>query len=192
MQDKSFLDNSFTSPINWQLLSKAHEYYSKFFLYKETPFIVPEYFSSITKPHTNSSFILNEDMFQSQPHELVGSAEQGFIYLLLTNKISNGSFFSITPCFRADNYDKIHFPWFMKLEIFECPSNLSRVIDVLDICLEFFKKNKDGNYQIVKTSDMSWDINLNNIEIGSYGIRNINKQMILYATGLALPRFSIV
>lgn len=150
-----------TELIDWQLLSQANSFYKNYgFIQVETPFAIPNYYHSFTKPHNNQSFVLDKDMFSNEPHELVGSAEQGFIYLLLNDLISNNKLQSITPCFRFDDYDQFHQPWFLKLELFHLSENID-------------------------------DLEINNIEIGSYGFRHINNLTFIYGTGLALPRFSL-
>lgn len=178
--------------IDWQLLAKAHSYYQQFFTYQETPYLVPEYYSVLTKPHNEHSFLLSQDSFSQQPHELVGSAEQGFIYLAMHKQLKSNRLFSISPCFRFDNYDETHFPWFMKLELFHLSERYEDIQDMINLALCFYEAHHEGQYQVVSTSDFSWDINLNGLEIGSYGLRVCPQSHLhfIYGTGLALPRFS--
>lgn len=192
MHNPSILQNSFlTMPtIDWALLGKAYEYYKKYYTYQETPFAVPETCTQLTKPHNDQSFILNDGLFYRQPHELVGSAEQGFIYLALQNKLVSNKLFSISPCFRSENYDATHLPWFMKLELFHLSNTEEDVFAMMEIVKDFLITNCPGNYEKIQTSEQSWDIILNNIEIGSYGIRKVENLEFIYGTGLALPRLS--
>lgn len=195
--EKSVLEKSFSNyPImDWSLLQKACLYYSNLgYKQTEVPWIVPENYSKTTKPHNNQSFVQDKDSFKNQSHELVGSAEQGFIYLLLNKLISHGKFFSVSPCFRFDNYDETHFPWFIKLELFIYPENILNA-DILlsktiNDSLDFFKLHAKETPEVVNISQDFYDINLNNIELGSYGIRTIDSYSFIYGTGLALPRFS--
>lgn len=178
--------------IDWGLLSQAQQYYQKYFNYQETPFAVPTAYNALTKPHFDPSFFLSKGIFQEQEHELVGSAEQGFIYLALNQQLKSDRLFSISPCFRTENFDELRHPWFMKLELFHLASSIEDVLKIVDIAHEFFNQVHSGQYSIIKTSDISWDILLNNIEIGSYGLRVLKEQNLtfVYGTGLALPRFS--
>jgi hypothetical protein len=43
---------------------------------------------------------------------------------------------------------------------------------------------------IIQTSETNWDITLDSIEIGSYGMRELAELTFIYGTGLALPRFN--
>lgn len=176
--------------INWGLLAKAQQYYQEQFLYQETPFIVPVSYNKLTKPHDEPSFILNNGIFKEKEHELVGSAEQGFIYLALRKQLKSHKLCSISPCFRSDDYDSLHFPWFMKLELFHLSNDPKDILPILNYSLLFFKSQFNGNYTIIQTAEQSWDILLNGIEIGSYGLRILDDLQFIYGTGLALPRFS--
>lgn len=179
--------------IDWTLLAKAASFYNEAgFAQKETPYALPELYHSYTKPHNDPSFILSSGIFSQEPHELVGSAEQGFIYLILNNLVNpQERFFSITPCFRSDNYDKLHQPWFMKLELFHYSSDLNDLISMLQLVKLFFSNQSKGDLQIVETGNNSYDLELNSIEIGSFGFRTVEGITFIYGTGLALPRFSI-
>lgn len=192
---KSFLNTEFYPLIDWNLLSQAQQFYSNIgYQYCEVPYIIPEQYGKITKPHDDRSFVLNNHLFEEQPHELVGSAEQGFIYLIYQNLLPNKKLHSITPCFRTEQYDKqFHLPWFMKCELFHYSNNIEDCLNMLKDAFDFYKQfiNTNDSLDIITTSESTWDINLNNIEIGSYGIRNIPHHTFIYGTGLALPRFSV-
>ena len=186
--------------INWELLAKASNFYSnKNFEYKETPWTVPVAISESTKPHQNPSFIHELALTTgNELCELVGSAEQGFIYLLLNNCLNKGKYYSITPCFRYDTYDKTHQPWFIKTELIHWQPNCSEeeavknALELLKTATLFFNEIAPGEIiEKIQTSTKSWDLNLNGIEIGSYGIRKVEDKIFAYGTGLALPRFNI-
>lgn len=179
--------------IDWSLLAKAANFYNESgFTQKETPYALPELYHSYTKPHNDPSFILKSGMFSKQPHELVGSAEQGFIYLILNNLVNpQERFFSITPCFRTDNYDYLHQPWFMKLELFHYSSDLNDLLFMIHLVKLFFTSECKVDLKIVVTGENSYDLELNSIEVGSFGFRTVEGKTFIYGTGLALPRFSI-
>lgn len=181
-----------TELIDWQLLSQANSFYKNYgFIQVETPFAIPNYYHSFTKPHNNQSFVLDKDMFSNEPHELVGSAEQGFIYLLLNDLISNNKLQSITPCFRFDDYDQFHQPWFLKLELFHLSENIDDLFDLISLSKKFFETHTLSPVNIINTGENMYYLEINNIEIGSYGFRHINNLTFIYGTGLALPRFSL-
>lgn len=183
-------------PIDWRKMALACAFYAqKGFEYLETPWVIPAQYSKLTKPHDDPTFIFEKGLFSLQPNELVGSAEQGFLYLIQNNLLPKGKFYSVSPCFRTDTYDATHQPWFLKLELID-----TNVVDadkqlkqIMDLAYEFFTtiKNNDSVLEIVALPDGSKDINLNDIEIGSYGVRKMCDTPYIYATGLALPRFDV-
>ena len=180
---------SFNYPIDWAKLAKANEYYSKHFQYQEVPYLIPETVSNYTKPHREQSFILNDGLFTQQAHELVGSAEQGFVYLLMNEGLIGEKLYSITPCFRADNYDVTHQAWFMKLELFHLSDKPEDLHSMVECANTFF--SQFGNTEIIQVQTQMYDININNIEVGSYGFRHINDKTFIYGTGIALPRIDM-
>lgn len=194
--ESSFLEDTFLKYplIDWSLLQRACVYYSSLgYQQKETPWLIPEIYGKTTKPHIDRSFVQDKNMFKEQAHELVGSAEQGFIYLILNNLLPEGKYFSISPCFRVDEYDKTHLPWFIKLELLiYSPGNENKYLQsILKDSLDFFNMNSNNKCEKIFISDESYDINLNGLEVGSLGIREIESFKYVYATGIALPRFDM-
>ena len=167
-------------PIDWILLAKAHEHYSSHeFKYKETPYAIPLDYHSGTKPHDNQSFVLDKGIFEIEKHELVGSAEQGFIYQLINNEIKvNDKLFSISPCFRYDNYDLLHQPWFMKLELFHFSNNFEELLNMIMLAKKFLKNNTKEEVSIVKISENMYDLEVNKIEVGSFGCGTVVEKSI--------------
>lgn len=193
MNNLSILNESMIhyAPINWLLLAQAQNYYVEHgFLYCEVPYLIPEQYGALTKPHNDQSFVLNNHLFAEQAHELVGSAEQGFIYLLATNQLKGDKLITVTPCFRTENYGMLHLPWFMKCELFHLSNSLEDCQKMIKIAYDFYFKHCQARHlEIVQTDQESWDINLNGIEIASFGLRHLEFGNFIYGTGLALPRF---
>lgn len=179
--------------IDWSLIAKAVHFYSQSgYTQTETPYAIPVHYHYYTKPHNDQSFVLNDGLFKEDYHELVGSAEQGFIYLLLNGKINpNSRLFSVTPCFRYDNYDLLHQPWFIKLELFHYSDSLDDLFTMLNLALSFYQGLSKDTVNIVQTATHSYDLEINDIEIASFGFRTVEKETFIYGTGLALPRFTI-
>jgi seryl-tRNA synthetase len=99
-----------------------------------------------------------------------------------------------TPCFR-DEQDDIRYPYFMKVELFD---NIfvseTELFHMIDLCFYFFQTlvNEYSEFlKIVKTDSMCYDINLGDLEIGSYGIRTIDEKAWIFGTAMAEPRFSM-
>ena len=172
--------------IDWKLLAEADDFYSKHLksVYAETPWIVSEDSALIT---TTSVEV------QSSFGRLVGSAEQGFLHMCRNGyNLPPRCYHSISPCFRDDEIDDLHHKHFMKLEIFETADiSAVRLMHIIDTALQFFRGN--GLVCDVEMVDENqYDIisHTHKVEVGSYGIRHYQGLRWIYATGLALPRFS--
>ncbi len=196
MNTKSIIESTYTPypMIDWVLLTNTSEHYQSLgFRQIEVPWCVPETLNIPTKPHSDRSFVQTIDMFAKQPHELVGSAEQGFQYLIQQGKLQAGKYWSISPCFRVDDYDALHLPWFVKLELChivdDTEDKQTALFHIVSQCAAWFDRIGPVS-NIVPIGD-TYDIEVNGIEVGSYGIREVAGTSYIYGTGLALPRFSI-
>lgn len=184
-----------TPNIEYHNLFEAMNYYSTHgFEFISTPWVVPENIINITLPKDSKpTHLTNNYKFEN----LVGSAEQGFLYLVINNGLS-GKFQSMTPCFRDDAEDDWHFKYFFKLELFQnFQVNEERLNDLILVAKSFFERNLE--VEVIKTSDnncnLSYDIidTKHGIELGSYGIReHVNTGLWIYGTGCAEPRLSQV
>ena len=177
--------------INWQIFGEAVEYYEDLgYQYIEVPWRVgPEAIKKTLPSHVDLE-IFND------PINLVGSAEQSFVEMMLDGVMPIGKFQAITPCFRNETvYDDLHQPHFMKLELI----NFGEISDeklnqMIKDAVGFFKPRVYMNdVQLVQTND-GFDIEHNGIELGSYGIRIMmykrKRFSWIYGTGIAEPRFS--
>lgn len=151
--------------INWRLISDSLEYYQqKDYSYIEVPWIVSEEAMKVTFPGNPAN---------SQQGQIVGSAEQSFIQMMLEGKLQYGKYVAASPCFRDEmGYDNMHFPYFFKVELISInpESPKSEMYECIDCAQDFFEANCGDMVEVVKT-DEGIDLNLNSIEIGSYGIR---------------------
>lgn len=191
--------------ISYHAISNALFHYKKLgYEHIEVPWLVPEQVIQITaKEGTNYYPNAYRDGF------LVGSAEQSFLYLIYKSKLKPGKYCAVTPCFRDDKEDETHQKYFMKLELIHylgMASDETEYINELEImvndALSFFKTELPVYWK--KTQDdrslISYDIEYQGIELGSYGIRQHNDsvfgvrklpgEMWIYGTGVAEPRFS--
>ena len=101
-------------PLDWTLLGRAAAFYeSHGFTYIEVPWLVRSEITEITKPAGAENF--------SAPHgDLIGSAEQSFIQMMVDGKLPPGRWYTITPCFRDEPVvDDLHQTHFMKLELID-------------------------------------------------------------------------
>jgi hypothetical protein len=199
--EQSVIEHAFINApnIEWRLLSQALEHYRRIgYDQVETPWVIPKPYMDGTKPHDHETFELHQGQFTKQHHELVGSAEQGFVYMKAQNLLPSGDqFMSVSPCFRVEHFDETHLPWFMKLELFINDTNPERLEYMIEDCVAMFETLNDRDYcpfekiEVVRVGD-TFDIEMNGIEIGSYGIRrHFNRaEGYIYGTGIALPRFT--
>jgi hypothetical protein len=101
--------------INWHLFSKAITSYTHLgYQLIEVPWLVDQQAIDVTLPPGATPFTVSGC---GELNQLVGSAEQSFIYLALQGKLLPGKYQALTPCFRDDKEDELHHKYFMKLEL---------------------------------------------------------------------------
>lgn len=175
--------------IDYGIISNSISFYeSKGFNRVEVPWTVTKGISDITKPKDAKDFqLVHED-----GKVLVASAEQSFLYQYAKGFLPKGRFQAITPCFRKESFDAIHTKYFIKNELIVTDDvSKGRLDEVVDIASEFFEKqiSSDASVRIVETK-IGYDIEINGVEVGSYGIRSCDFLTWIYATGVAEPRLS--
>lgn len=177
--------------IDWRRVARAIEYYVSIgFCYIETPWRVEKRIIDATIPAGAVPFVL--DTTDARTH-IVGSAESGFLQMLVDEQLPRGrAYVSASPCFRDNESDDIHFKDFFKIELF------SHIPWSHHALLSYAKQfaNQEG----LKVDECDTDIGVDlitassQIEIGSYGTRSVKIDGIeyqwSYGTGLAEPRFS--
>lgn len=175
--------------INWQNIAKAIDFYTVHgFEYIETPWIVDYKTIEITCPDPQK--IITVDESGGTLHGLVGSAEQGFLQLVLDGKLSGVNYVSAGSCFRLEKEDELHQSQFFKVELFSKCINGDRAIQASRELLR--RANKFMNYQAVEVqTEEGFDLEINGVEVGSYGARFHSKiGWWAYGTGVAEPRYS--
>lgn len=169
--------------IDWQRLAYALKFYQeRGYSYVEVPWIVSSLATNSTLPPDGK--VCKVDGYG----ELVGSAEQGFVELALQRKLTTGAFVALTPCFRGHEIDELHQLHFMKIELCVLSSD-NHEAKVRSDAYDLFK-TLGVNATTVITSDGT-DLEVQGIEVGSYGVRKFKDICWTYGTGLAEPRFSI-
>lgn len=191
-------------PIDYSLISRAIDFYAhKGFKYIEAPWMVSNKAVQSTLPPGKTPFYCGGDFGVGNPNEiaLVGSAEQAFVQLMLDGKLPLGSHMAAGPCFRDDEVDELHQKTFFKVELiivmdYAPPPEFALKMANDDAFVFFFDavvqlgRWRHAERKIVKT-EVGWDITMNGIEIGSYGVRSFEGHHWIYGTGLAEPRFSM-
>lgn len=172
--------------IDYSLIQKSIDYYQMFgFNRVESPWTVSQYVDDITRPLDRIPFELNHN-----GKRLVASGEQSFLYLYLKGFLPKGQFQTVTPCFRNESFDNLHTKYFIKNELIKTDIiNNDELKNVISICFDFYQQFFNEKLFVVKTID-GFDITINGIELGSYGIRSCDYLSWIYATGCAEPRLS--
>ncbi len=191
--------------IDYSLIANATDFYSTMgFQRIETPWLVSKDIADLTKPLDASTYIVQKDVERKQK-AFVASGEQSFLYLINKGHLpSSGRYQTVTPCLRDDMWDTTHMKNFIKLELIEYITyneyaniklnTINSVHRMVDQALSFFSTKVNSSLlSVVNTStkdSVSFDINLDGVEIGSYGYRSCMFCEWIYGTGIAEPRFS--
>ena len=175
--------------INWSLLANAMLFYkNKGYYHIEVPWITQNVINMITTDDE-----LNLVKLAGTVSSLVGSAEQSFLAMQFNGNLPKGRYVACTPCFRYGVLDDFHQQYFMKIELYQTDdTDTDAMHSMIQNAEEFFSSvypDAKNNLKRVATPQ-GIDIELNGIEIGSYGNRSFSSHKWLYGTGLALPRFS--
>ncbi len=176
------------SPIDWQRLAHAVSFYdNRGFEYLEVDWLIPEKTLLITAP--------GETCVMRVPGQggLIGSAEQSLLHLHAQGKLGKGQFMACTPCFRNEAHpDHLHQKHFMKVELYQThPVDEIGLHGLIETVRQFFRYQlPDPTVLTLEKTEDGWDLLVNGIEVGSYGIRRHGDMAWIYGTGLAEPRFS--
>ncbi len=173
--------------IDYKILNDSLEFYEeKGFQRIESPWTVSEFVDNLTKPPDRTSFQLKHN-----DKCLVASGEQSFLYLYLKGFLPAGQYQTITPCFRYESFDFLHTKYMMKNELIKTDVvNKAELQFIIHLALKFFEKFFPAESLKIVGSDESYDIEVNGIELGSYGIRRCEFLTWIYGTGCAEPRLS--
>lgn len=184
--------------INYARLASAEAFYwVKGYDIKEVPWTVSKKAVKATIPKGSHGFYLASNLHNVSYGDLIGSAEQGFIQLMIDGSLEKGKYQATSPCFRNENTDKWHQQYFMKVELFNnIDPSYSNLQIMVETALEFFKQYVPTAF-VDCLGDHMYDImapiECENIELGSYGIRDVEGiGSHIYGTGLAEPRLSLV
>ena len=178
--------------ISYQRLASAITYYTGIgYEYIEVPWAVPR--SAIEVTCTNPDLMLKA---YPLPTILVGSAEQSFIALDAVGELDRGRYIGCSPCFRPGDEDGLFRQnMFMKVELYRTDHVDHHAINEMVMeAMEFFSQQlASTEYALYRAQEQRdcCDIELNGVEIGSYGIRQHDKRNWVYGTAIAEPRFSM-
>lgn len=179
-------------PINWKLVSDAISYYQSIgFKYKEVPWIVSDLAIRITLPPNKNPLTTSDGV-------LIGSAEQSFIQMMLDGNLNPGKYVAASPCFRDDVVDSSHQRTFFKVELIEYLDNSKSSLEIdqafffiLKRAIAFLQSIPGAENSRAVVTEAGFDIELNGLELGSYGFNQYNNHKWIYGTGIAEPRLSM-
>lgn len=181
--------------INYDIIAESIRHYEEFgFIRVESPWTVTRSISNITKPEGAKDFYIAE-----KDKVLVASGEQSFLALYNKEFLPKGWYQTVTPCFRDESFTPLHTKYFIKNELIITGENELNTEYMSIVWLEnivekaswFFQKYLDSKHiKIKSTSSLSYDIMCEEIELGSYGIRQCDFLKWIYGTGVAEPRLS--
>lgn len=170
---------------NIKRLADAENYYFNLgYELTDVPWIVGQKAYDMTKPKQGARD------FRTLGGNLVASGEQSFLELMMNGvKINKAQ--CITPCFRDEIYDPLHHPYFIKLELINTDVSQNNLNTMINDATDFFEQYTEV---VLINTDIGIDIVSmeHHIELGSYGIREINGFSWVYGTGLAEPRLQQV
>lgn len=180
--------------IDYGLIAESIAFYeSRGYRRIESPWLVSRSIGDITKPAFASSFAVTKET-KSAEKVFVASGEQSLLYLIGKGYLpESGKLLTVTPCMRDDAWDELHWKQFLKVELMEYGDGVENAAELVNDALEFFSKHVDAS--LLKETDVpkarALDIELDGVEVGSYGVRECSFVKWAYGTGLAEPRFSM-
>lgn len=178
--------------INYRKVGKAIKRYEKLgYVYIDTPWLVGDEAIRATLPLDREGFELRSSAINAG--KLVGSAEQGLIQLMLDGVITKGRYVTAGPCFRDEPVvDSVHQYTFFKVELIDLNRALFRYddADVREMAEEAagIIYSLYGQLPTLTATSEGYDLIVDGVEVGSYGIRGLQRHEWIYGTGLALPR----
>lgn len=189
--------------VNYGFISAAVAHYRSYgFEPIDAPWLVSKKIAEITKPADRPHYLIRREGSDMEK-SFVASGEQSFLYLINKGHLPGyGKFQTVTPCIRPDTFDSYHTKYFMKNELIwynvKGIANYGQpwLDEMLRLSMTLFSNLVGSNYydklKVVQQSEHSYDIELDGVEIGSYGFRSTDFVSWVYGTGIAEPRFSSV
>lgn len=183
-------NNKANGYINTDLIASALQFYKKDFKLISVPMCVG--FESILHTLPKGRIPLLRDNTDSPQEDTyyVGSAEQGFIEMHSQGKLWNGYYAALTPCQRNEQEDESHYTIFLKLELIIVGQH---ALPEMLTYVKTFLEQEDFDWVVVPSDckDNEVDIEVNGVEVGSYGINVMpDGTPYTYGTGIAEPRLS--
>lgn len=195
--------------IDYQLVVKALDSYKQLgYQYIEAPWMVTAKAQYATMPKELQSFAVvphrhgDVPAAQEPSSYLVGSAEQGIIQMLLDGKLTNpGWYVTGGPCFRNEpvldeyrkqTFFKVELTWLLDDSAPQSEYSQNAFAQGIASHASYVFCEISGKIASLVKTDIGYDLEMNGVEVGSYGYREFEGHRWIYGTGLALPRFTQV
>lgn len=157
------------------------------YAYVDTPWVVGEQAVAATLPPARSGFTVGHPTLAIGC--LVGSAEQGFLQMMLDGTLRPGRYCSAGPCFRDEEVvDELHAYSFFKLELLSYGSPSPQEVTAMVQDASWVHASLFNACCTVERTADGCDLTYGGVEVGSYGQRSVGQHAWAYGTGLALPR----
>jgi len=167
------------------------------FEFVNLPWLVPQRYLDATKPLHLGAAPDIATPFGS----VVASGEQAFLQMWEEGRLlSDQGYIGWTPCVRQEPvFDELHHYYFVKAELFCVPTDDPRIAVERMVCgshtwfcelLHKLGRSRGHRLEVSRIDDTQTDVLLNGVEIGSYGMRLVNGQAVVFGTALAEPRFT--
>lgn len=181
----------------WNNLNHALNWYQEHgFKFIDVPLLVRSEINRITFPD-------DDQQLKNHFSSLIGSGEQGFLQIL-PNLREDIKYVTLTPCFRLKDNARREYKYrtFYKVELGQYTKDKSSVFEkvdqMLDIAFKYFHQSygKYASFFKERSPDDPNVIDINcvfedkQIEVGSYGFRELSNKYFIFGTGLAEPRLS--
>lgn len=170
--------------IDYDKIATAVTFYSKLgYSYIPVPWVVQRKPYQATAPESAWPFFTLGGF-------LPASGEQSFLQLMLEGELATGRFCCATPCYRDEEYDDLHLPYFFKVELIDVGSHDYRPLK--QHARDFFSHYCEVRDEVISPTQTDLVEAETGIELGSYGWRQYQGSTWSYGTGLAEPRLSQV
>lgn len=168
--------------IDYRKVAAALDYYWRLgYEYIDVPWLVSSKSMAITSPP-------DAKLFETFAGCCVASGEQSLLEMR-GQLIPGKRYVCATPCYRDDPPDKLHRQTFFKVELMTAqPENAEyELVETLEAAAGFFRQY---GRPVRKSAPGGIDLEINGVEVGSYGIRSYKDFRWVYGTGCAEPRLS--
>jgi len=188
--------------MDYSHIANSVEFYRKrgYVYVQDAPWVVGRDAYYSTKPPEARDFRIDDGSVYGNGNPIqkyaVASGEQSFVQMLLDGQPLKRAL-CVTPCYRIEDWNVWHRPWFMKAELINAHDvDDGHLMHMVHEACSFFEQFLP-HVRVIRTR-VGYDIveKDSRMELGSYGIRDVTVRdqnlRWIYGTGCAEPRLSTV